>query len=93
MKVVWTESALADLDEILAYTAANYPSLIEPLERRVRATVARLARWPHSARSVEERSGVRVVPLVRYPYRVFYRVDGETVELLHIHHAARDEND
>ena len=31
MKVVWTESALADLDEILAYTAEHYPTLIGPL--------------------------------------------------------------
>ncbi len=43
MKLVWTESALADLDEILAYAAEHYPSLIGPLERRIRAAVARIA--------------------------------------------------
>lgn len=91
MKVVWTELALADLDDILAYTAERYPTLIEPLEHRIRATVMRIAAWPLSARTVEGRPGVHVVPLIRYPYRVFYRVADETVELLHIHHAARDE--
>jgi len=92
MKVVWTESALADLDEILAYTAEHYALLIGPLEHRIRATVMRIAAWPLSARTVEGRPGVRVVPLIRYPYRIFYRLAGETVELLHIHHAARDES-
>ena len=90
MKVVWTESALADLDEILAYTAEHYPTLIGPLERRIRAAVARIADWPQSARAVEERPGVHVVPLIRYPYRIFYRVTDQAAELLHIHHAARD---
>jgi toxin ParE1/3/4 len=93
MKVVWTETALADLDEILAYTAEHYPSLIGPLERRIRAVVARVADWPESARQVDDRVGVHVVPLVRYPYRIFYRVADEAVELLHIHHAARDESE
>jgi hypothetical protein len=30
-----------------------------------------------------------VVPLGRYPYKIFYRVTNDTVEILHIHHAAR----
>jgi hypothetical protein len=26
---------------------------------------------------------------VRYPFRIFYRVAGDRIEILHIHHAAR----
>ena len=91
MKVVWTEAALADLDNILAYTAENYLSLVAPVERRIRAVIARIGRWPASARAVEQRPGVHVVPLIRYPYRLFYRVVGDAIEVLHIHHAARDD--
>jgi hypothetical protein len=29
------------------------------------------------------------VPLGRYPYKIFYRVIADTIEILHIHHAAR----
>jgi len=32
-----------------------------------------------------------VVPLIRYPYKIFYRISNETVEILYIHHAAREE--
>jgi len=37
-----------------------------------------------------DQSGVRVVPLVRYPYKVFYRATNQTIEILHIHHSARN---
>ena len=42
-----------------------------------------------SAEEVAQRPGVRVVPLIRYPYKVFYRITNEAVEILYIHHAAR----
>ena len=38
---------------------------------------------------IAERTGVRVVPLIRYPYKVFYRITNEAIEILYIHHAAR----
>lgn len=50
-----------------------------------------MARWPESAREVEGRASVRVIPLIRYPYRIFYRVNGERVEILHVHYAGREE--
>ena len=91
MQVVWTEAALADLDEVLAYTAEQYPSLVDAVERCIRAVVERIGRSPESARVVEERAGVHVVPLIRYPYRVFYRAHAGRVEILRVHHAARDD--
>jgi plasmid stabilization system protein ParE len=89
MKVVFTEAALADLDDILSFIASHYPTLATPIEERIRAVIARVAKWPQSARVIEERPGVRVVPLVRYPYKVFYRIVDETIEILHIHHTSR----
>jgi toxin ParE1/3/4 len=74
----------------------HYPAVAPAVERRIRRVVALIARWPESARRSAGRPGVHVVPLGRYPYRIFYRVAGDTVEILHIHHAARqpwdDEN-
>jgi toxin ParE1/3/4 len=89
MKVVFTDAAVDDLRSIAAYLAANYPSAAATVERRLRILIARIARWPESAQRVIERPGVRVVPLVRYPYRIFYRVTEEAVEILHIHHTSR----
>jgi toxin ParE1/3/4 len=91
MKVVFAEEALQNLDEILAYTAIHYPTVFGALVVRLKSVIARVAEWPDSAQEVAGRPGVRVVPLIRYPYKVFYRTTEETVEILYIHHAARDE--
>ena len=91
MKVVWTEAALAELNDILAYTAEHFPSHVAAIEQRVRRVIDRIGRWPESARAVEQRPGVRVAPLVRYPYRIFYRLGDEAVEILHVQRASRDE--
>jgi plasmid stabilization system protein ParE len=90
MKVVYSSAAQADLDDILHYTTRHYPRNLPAVEARIRAVIARIALHPQSARRVDERPGVRVVPVLRYPFRIFYRVDRERVEILHIHHTARD---
>jgi len=92
MKVVYTDEALRDLDEILTYIAANYPTAYAPFEKRLHTTVARIGAWPESAAEVVQRRGVRMVPLVRYPYKMFYRVTPNAVEILYIHHAARQQS-
>ena len=51
MKVVWTAAALADLDDILTYTTENYPSLVGPVEKRIRSIIAH---W-HLARERPQR--------------------------------------
>jgi toxin ParE1/3/4 len=89
MKVVYTEEALRDLDAIADWLILHYPAVAPAVERRIRHVVAHIARWPESSRRSSGRPDVRVVSLGRYPYKIFYRVAGDTVEILHIHHAAR----
>ncbi len=90
MRVVYTAEALADLDGIFDYIANHYPAISEAFQNRLHAVTTRVARWPESAQEVRERPGVRIAPLIRYPYKIFYRISGETVEILHVHHAARE---
>jgi plasmid stabilization system protein ParE len=91
MKVVYTDNAVQDLADILEYIATNFPSAYPPFEVRLRAVEQRIGRWPRSVRMVAERPGVRVVPLIRYPYKIFYRVTEEAIELLHIRHTSRQD--
>jgi plasmid stabilization system protein ParE len=53
MRVVFTPAALADLDDLLSYTSANYPDVVPALERRIRAVLERIEQWPESAREVQ----------------------------------------
>jgi plasmid stabilization system protein ParE len=89
MRVVYTAEALRDLDEILAFIGAHYPAIAATFLRRLEMIERRLARWPESAEEVEQRPGVRVVPFIRYPYKLFYQVRKDAIEILHVHHAAR----
>ena len=91
MKVVYTDEALHDLDDILKYIAANFPAAYQGFASRLQAVERRIGQLPQSARPVTGRPGVRVVPLLRYPYKVFYRVTSDAVEILHVHHSARRE--
>jgi toxin ParE1/3/4 len=89
MKVVYTQEALADLDAILEFISWHYPGVYAAFERRTQAVEARIGAWPESAPEVADRPGVRVVPLIRYPYKIFYRIENDVVEVLYVHHAAR----
>lgn len=90
MKVVYTDAALRDLDDITLWLTAHYPGLGAAVERRLRLVVAHIARWPDSMRASAKRPGIRVALLGRYPYKIFYRTQGDVIEILHIHHAARE---
>lgn len=70
MKVILTAAALHDLDEIAEWLAVHYPAKASAVERRIRATVTRVVRWPESARRSAKRPDVRMAPVDRYPYKI-----------------------
>ena len=90
MNVEFSPRAAADLARIAAHSRRAFgPAVATALEIFVRATIARLAFAPESGQRLPERPGVRVVPLVRYPFKIFYTVRGGTISILHVRHAAR----
>lgn len=91
MRLRFTETASNDLDIIVAFITTNYPGIVTAFEQRLRQSLARIERWPAGAQRAASRTDVRVVPLIRYPYKIFYRIGPDAVDILHIHHAARQE--
>ena len=89
MKVVYTDDALGDIAAILTWLATHYPMTAPVVAQRIESVVARISAWPFSARPVPDRPGVHAVPIGRYPYVIFYRVATNSIEILHVHHAAR----
>jgi toxin ParE1/3/4 len=90
MKVEYAKRAVADLRKISADSRRTFGDRVaEALEARIRAVIDHVSREPLSAPAVEQRPGVRVVPLVRYPFKVFYRVLDDGVRIMHIRHTAR----
>jgi plasmid stabilization system protein ParE len=90
MKLVYSRRALADLNGIATYYAASAsPTIAAAIERRLVDVIDRICRTPEAAPRVSQRSKVRVVAVVRYPFRIFYRVRDDNIDILHIRHTSR----
>jgi toxin ParE1/3/4 len=90
MKVEYSNRALADLRKIAADSRRVFGDRVaEALETRIRAIVEHISRDPLSAPEIEQRPGVHVVPLGRYPFKLFYRVLDDLIRIQHIRHASR----
>lgn len=84
-QVVWTEPAVADLDAIADYIAIQDPIAARALVGRVFAHVEQLSAHPVSgSRPQELPSDGRYRQAVEPPCRIFYRIDGERVLILHV---------
>jgi toxin ParE1/3/4 len=88
VKVRYTENASADLVRISEYVARDNPGAAAAVVKRVADVVTRLALFPGMGRS-SDIAGVFVAPLVRYPYAIYYAIDGDELIVLHVHHGAR----
>lgn len=90
MKVEFTNRATADLRKISSESRAAFGRAVaEQLESRIRTVIEHIAKRPDIAPRVVELPGMRVFPLIRYPYKIFYRVLPEKVRIVHIRHTAR----
>jgi len=89
MKVEFAKRAVADLRKVSEDSNAFGEKVTAALEARIREIVAHIAEHPEAAARVAERPGMHVAPLIRYPFKIFYRVLEDRVRILHIRHTAR----
>lgn len=86
-QIVWSDAALADLEAIAEYIALDKPTAAGALVRDVLDHVAQLADFPLSGPKLREVRGYR--ELIEPPCRVIYRVDDETVFIVHVTRSRR----
>ena len=90
MKTLYSNLALADLRRISEDSRRDFGDKVtRALETRIRNSIERISRAPLSAQAVADRPGVHAVPLVRYPFKIFYRIEAGAVLILHIRHTSR----
>jgi plasmid stabilization system protein ParE len=84
-----TDAALADLEEILAYSWVTFPSTAEQFGNSILNHVDLLKSFPYIGSLVDARPGVR--QLVHTPILIYYRVNEalKFVEVLHFWHGSR----
>jgi toxin ParE1/3/4 len=90
VKVRYSRRAVADLNGIADYLITRSPQGTRAVEAAIRITISLVADFPRCGRIVAQRRDVRVIPVTRYPYLVFYTVTGDTAVVLHIRHATRE---
>jgi plasmid stabilization system protein ParE len=90
MRIEYSKRATRELKELGEYyrnTAG--PRVAQELEDRISAVIERVRRLPLSSPEVEQRPGLRVVLLITFPYKVFYRIKGDVIFVYHIRHTSR----
>ncbi len=88
-RLIWTEPALSDLDAIADYIALDNPVAAARLVAQVFESVERLERFPKSGKRPPEFPHSPYREVIVSPCRIFYRIEGDTVYLLHVMRAER----
>lgn len=89
MSVKWTKTALQSIDEIAGFIAEDNPSRAISFVRELKSAVSNLAEHPGMGRAGRV-PGTRELVLHKN-YIAIYRVRNEDVEILRLHHAARNQ--
>jgi plasmid stabilization system protein ParE len=92
VKVRYAAGAQADRLAISVYLSERSPVGQRKVLLAILETVDHIAAQPNSGRATDVGS-IRVRLVRRYPYRVFYRVADDTIEVLQIRHMARRPGD
>ncbi len=92
MKLRVTRRALSDRKQILKYLRRYTTDGVHNVLSRLDEAIDRMRRNPKFGTPTDV-DDVKVVFVGRYPYKIFYRIRADEVQILHIRHASRDPTD
>jgi toxin ParE1/3/4 len=95
-RVLWTETAVRDLENLVGYIAADAPINAGKVLARLKSKAESLKTTPERGRLVPElvQHGLPVWrELIVRPYRILYRIDARTVCVLAVVDSRRDLED
>jgi toxin ParE1/3/4 len=88
MNVVYAPRALRDLNSIGAHLIGRNPTGATNVLGAIKSSIDTLSFFPQIGRLIDN-AGHRRVPVLRYPYVIFYRIAGDELLILHIRHTSR----
>ena len=88
LQVSYAAEALCDLEDIYTFIARDNPFAAARVIASITDALALASPFPLKSRKTR-RAGVRALPLSRYPYIVFFRIEGDELRVLHFRHGAR----
>jgi len=91
MKIIWTEKAGQQLDQIFNYIAADSALYAHRTVEQIIARAESTSRHPRKGRMVPEYQRKDIREVFHHPYRIIYRVkdQDEEINILSVIHEAR----
>jgi toxin ParE1/3/4 len=83
-RIIWTEPALQDLDEIADYISLDKPTAARRFVQRVFERIEQLATLSKSGSVPAELKGTQYRQLVIPPVRIFYRAQNDSVYIVYV---------
>lgn len=87
--ITWTENALNDIDNIALYISKDSEFYAKQFVEKLINTTLKLENFPEIGKTIRElpQSGYREILFRKY--RIIYRVEGDKVYIITVHHSAR----
>jgi toxin ParE1/3/4 len=89
-EIIWTSTALDDLNDIAEYIALSNVVAAKRLAQKVFDKISRLEEHPESGKRPLELSNLNYREVNVNPCRIFYKVDSGKVYILHVMRKERD---
>lgn len=91
MKIRLDRQAKADLKEIRDYLLEHASeAAANKVRDHLKVRILKLAKTPSVGVGTSD-PDVRILSPAKYPYRIYFSVQGDTIVILHIRHTARSE--
>jgi toxin ParE1/3/4 len=88
MNVVYSPRAMRDLQGISAYLVERNPTGAANVLGAIKSSIETLSFFPQIGRVVDDAEHRRL-PVLRYPYLIYYRIADDELLILHIRHSSR----
>ena len=88
--IIWTNPALNDLNEIAEYISISNILSAKKLVASVFEKVERLDPFPESGKKALELNNLNYREIFVTPCRIFYKIEGNKVYILHVMRQERD---
>jgi len=89
-RVTWSARALADVEAIASYIAADSGAYARNVVRRIIGQTGVLAEFPHAGRKVPEFDDDTIREVIAYSCRIIYEVGDSEVVIAAVIHGKQD---
>ena len=90
MKIIWSESAIEDLENLKNYIAQDSEQYAVIFIKKVIAAVEKLQKYPRIGRIVPETGNENIREIIYQHYRIIYKLEKSVLSILTVVHGGRD---